>query len=132
MSLGIAFCGENVRCASVVVERTVKTKAALEKRIQKLKDCKFPEKDSFAFMFACIGRGFHHYNITNLEADVFRKAFPNTPLFGCFGNGEVGFDHLPGVPVEKTRKMYNKGPNIPSMYHTYATVFCLITVDKDK
>ena len=42
-------------------------------------------------MFACCGRGENHYRgRAGLEAACFAKLFPNTPLAGLFGNGEIG------------------------------------------
>ena len=42
-------------------------------------------------MFACCGRGENHYRgRAGLEATCFAKLFPNTPLAGLFGNGEIG------------------------------------------
>ena len=61
--------------------------------LQKLKDCGIPEENSFAFMFACCGRGRfclkkiassncfligkgHHKGKHGLESSCFRKLFP--------------------------------------------------------
>ena len=91
----VALCGPKVHVVSVILKEAVDTAKEAEKVIKRLKDCNLPEENSFAFMFACIGRGKAHYNGTeNVESSVFKKYFPKTPLFGFFGNGEVGFDHL--------------------------------------
>jgi hypothetical protein len=52
---------------------------------------------SVGLMFACVGRGRHHYRgKRNVESVAFRKHFPKTPLLGYFGSGEIGFKILPG------------------------------------
>jgi hypothetical protein len=52
---------------------------------------------SIGLMFACVGRGRHHYKgKRNVESAAFRRHFPKTPLLGYFGNGEIGFKLLPG------------------------------------
>lgn len=52
---------------------------------------------SIGLMFACVGRGRHHYQgKRNVESAAFRRHFPRTPLLGYFGNGEIGFKLLPG------------------------------------
>lgn len=47
-------------------------------------------------MFACAGRGKHWFGKRNVESESFRRHFPNTPLLGAFGNGEIGYKYLPG------------------------------------
>ena len=92
-------------------------------------------------MFACVGRGYHHYKRqSNVESQCFRKLFPNTPLFGFFGNGEIGYDFLPDyskvdpykdaliidedIDDEEDNEMY------PTVYHAYTTVFCMVSLEK--
>lgn len=90
----VTFCGPRLHAVSVVIREEIKTIEEVEKAMRKLKDCNLPEEKSFAFMFACVGRGHSHYGRDNVEADIFRKYFPKTPLLGFFGNGEVGFNFL--------------------------------------
>lgn len=129
----IAFCGERLHVASAVIREEVTSQAEVEKALKTLKDCNFPEQKSFAFMFACIGRGQHHYNIPNVESDAFKKLFPKTPLLGFFGNGEVGFNHLPkfgkvSVPTDSSKKGDRQRP-LPKLYHAYTTIFCLMALE---
>jgi len=102
-TMGIAICGDNVEAASIILKHKVKSKNDVEKAIRELKLCGFSEKRSFAFMFACVARGRHHYKEENVEPSVFHKEFPNTPLFGLFGNGEIGTSYLP-LPDEDRQK----------------------------
>ncbi|XP_013394140.1 F-box only protein 22 [Lingula anatina] len=128
--LGIAFSGDNVQAASVMVESHIRDPKEVECQIKKLKDCNISEENSFAFMFACLGRGYYFYRKSNVEADIFRKLFPRTPLFGFFGNGETGYNFLPDYsktdPYVETK---NKNYTFGSFDHGYTTIFCLISVN---
>ncbi|KAL5004679.1 hypothetical protein ScPMuIL_018135 [Solemya velum] len=127
----IAFCGERLHVASAVIREEVTSQAEVEKALKTLKDCNFPEQRSFAFMFACIGRGQHHYNIANVESDAFKKLFPKTPLLGFFGNGEVGFNYLPkfGKVSENNGSNTDRPRPLPKLYHAYTTIFCLMALE---
>lgn len=47
-----------------------------------MKGCEFPDGDSFAFMFACNGRGANmHGGKCHVESTLFRKHFPNTSKY---------------------------------------------------
>lgn len=41
-------------------------------------------------LFSCLGRGEHLYQKANHDSEAFRKNFPQAPLGGFFGNGEIG------------------------------------------
>uniref|UniRef100_A0A3Q0T191 F-box protein 22 n=1 Tax=Amphilophus citrinellus TaxID=61819 RepID=A0A3Q0T191_AMPCI len=93
--MGLALSGPKVQGASVLLEQDVISGKAAEATIRRLKAAKIPEKNTLGFMFACVGRGQNYYsNQSNVEADAFHKVFPNTPLFGLFGNGEIGCDRI--------------------------------------
>lgn len=126
----IAFCGSRVHAASVVIHEEVDTREEVEKVIKKLKNCNLPEEKSFAFMFACIGRGCEHFNgVGNVESSVFKKYFPKTPLFGFFGNGEVGFDHLYKYEESSSSNDRSSSPHImPKLYHAYTTIICMVSI----
>ena len=136
---GLAFCGENVKVASVLLPYEVKDLEGALLKIAELKSAKIPEKNSVGFMFACIGRGEYHYNseTKSLEAKAFHKLFPHTPLMGFFGNGELGYEYLPNYStgecypsVVKTR-VNEEGEtvhDIPTLHHSYTTVFVLLSL----
>lgn len=138
--MGVAFCGENIKMASVVLRSDVQTPADVETSLKKLKDAKIPEdSNTICFMFACIGRGQGYYDgKQNVEADAFHKLFPNTPLFGFFGNGEVGFDYLPDYSKSASEQdntvrgqFSNNGPyDTPEIHHSYTTIFVLMSMRK--
>ena len=139
--MGVAFCGESIKMASVVLRSSVRNPKDVETTLQKLKNAKVPEENSIAFMFACIGRGHSYYdNQQNVEADAFHKMFPKTPLFGFFGNGEVGFDYLPNYSREDGDPSYsvmNHTPDgspyaweAPEIHHSYTTIFVLMSLKK--
>ena len=141
--LGVAFCGgDNVRVASVIVRSTVDKADEVEAILQGLKRTHVNDasRQSIAFMFACIGRGQYHYRgQTNVEAKVFHKIFPGVPLFGFFGNGELGFEYLPDYSqTEGDRNMcwvgeHSEGDcpstwDLPDLHHSYTTIFAILSL----
>ncbi|CAG5129097.1 unnamed protein product, partial [Candidula unifasciata] len=94
---GLALCGADIKVASVLIRG--QDIADVERAIQTLAEHKFPLHKSFGLMYACVGRGAHVYGTQNVESNIFRKHFPNTPLLGFFGNGEVGCNFPPLDPL---------------------------------
>ncbi|XP_054858488.1 F-box only protein 22 [Eublepharis macularius] len=93
--VGLAFSGPQIQSAAVLLDQDVVDERTAEAAMQRLKAAGIPEYNSLGFMFACVGRGYQHYKTKrNLEADAFRKFFPNVPLFGFFGHGEIGCDRI--------------------------------------
>ena len=145
---GIAFCGseDDVKVASVVIEPWSETAETIENKLRKLKNTNIPETNSVAFMFTCLGRGQHfHGGKENVESGVFRKLFPNTPLFGFFGNGEIGYDYLPDYSSSEGDKNYSvlekvsspdeEGDSIPvcpPTSHGYTTIFAMMSIANSK
>lgn len=43
----------------------------------------------FALMFSCIGRGPVFYGDDDRDLNTFRRQFPNTPLLGAYGSGQL-------------------------------------------
>ncbi len=141
---GIAFCGHDIQVASVVISSATKELATIESKITKLKNTNINTDHSIGFMFSCIGRGKHFHQQENVESKVFHKIFPETPLFGFFGNGEVGYDFLPDFSKEDQDKdysvvgKYHNDPvddngyvwDLPDIHHSYATIFVLMSLPK--
>lgn len=117
---GLAFSGPRVQGASVLLDQDVVSEKAAEAALQRLKAANFPERHTLGFMFACLGRGQNHYGKRNVEADAFRKVFPNTPLFGFFGNGEIGCDRIAAGSYSLCEA------DTDGMQHTYTTVMVLV------
>ncbi|MDA8420787.1 MAG: FIST C-terminal domain-containing protein [Pseudomonadota bacterium] len=44
----------------------------------------------FALMFPCMGRGPHFFGNRDRDLDLLRAAFPDLPVLGFYGNGEIG------------------------------------------
>ncbi|CAK1586080.1 unnamed protein product [Parnassius mnemosyne] len=81
---------------------------------------------SIALKLSCVGRDRKHV----LEQDCFRAAFPNTPIVGCYGNGELGIHHPArpepeALPNAIKRHRRDPGPQFGIMY-SYSTVFVYI------
>ncbi len=135
LGLGVAFYGEHVRAASVIIDSRVQSREEVEKCLLRLKNTGLPESNNtLGFMFACLGRGAYHYHKANVEADAFRRFFPRVPLAGFFGNGEIGFDYLPNFAAGETEVSLLRTVvveeedeyEMPEMDHSYTTVFVLV------
>ncbi|MGH0146279.1 UNVERIFIED_CONTAM: hypothetical protein FKN15_044219 [Acipenser sinensis] len=117
--VGLALSGSKIQGASVLLEQDVNSEKTAEAAVQRLKSANIPQHNTLGFMFACVGRGRHHYNSkNNVEADTFRKIFPNIPLFGFFGNGEIGCDKIVTEDYTLT--------DAENLQHGYSTVMALV------
>ncbi|CAK9294571.1 unnamed protein product [Gordionus sp. m RMFG-2023] len=72
----------------------------------------------FAFMFSCIGRGKHIYSWQqNVESLMFHSYFPDVPIVGLFGNGEIAYQS-PGCQtydadkVKTSNKSFEDEPKV--------------------
>lgn len=121
--VGLALSGPKVQGASVLLDQDISHPKAAETTIRRLKAAKIPERNTLGFMFACVGRGQNYYNNqANVEANAFHKVFPNTPLFGLFGNGEIGCDRI----VKDDYTLCDSDSDTDSLQHEYTTVMTLV------
>ena len=93
-------------------------------------------------MFACCGRGCTWYALNetvavvgsapvihNVESGCFRKHFPITPIFGFFGDGEIGLNQFENM---KDREACNE-PSLKKkkgnqrIHHQYSTIILLLS-----
>lgn len=119
--VGLALSGPKVQGASVLLDQDVTSPKAAEATIRRLKAAKIPERNTLGFMFACVGRGQNYYNNqSNVEADAFHKVFPSMPLFGLFGNGEIGCDRI----IKDDYTLCDADTD--SLQHEYTTVMTLV------
>jgi small ligand-binding sensory domain FIST len=44
----------------------------------------------FAFLFPCMGRGPHFYGNSDRDLELLQTCFPDLPIIGMYGNGEIG------------------------------------------
>ncbi|OXA64180.1 F-box only protein 22 [Folsomia candida] len=102
---GLIICGnDNVNVASVGLYDTKISKRNEEKLIE-MKGCEFPDGDSFAFMFACNGRG------ANMHGG----------LIGTFTGGEYCHEVIPSRDVPAPPKFAS------SIEFAYTTVFVFVS-----
>ena len=123
----VTFSGPNVQVATIVIKETVQSEEGFEKEVKRLKNCNLPEENSFAFMFACVGRGCGLYDKEDVETSIFKKHFPRTPLIGFFGNGEVGFNSFPNAENSGNESVGEARDKI-QMFHAYTTILCFLSV----
>lgn len=143
---GFVIAGDNVQAASVMLQRKVRSEKRVMEELKKLKDSGICEDNSFAFMFACCGRGENHYRgKAGIEAGAFVKMFPRTPLIGIYGNGELGVSHVPDFKQkednsttdnQKQQKMGSSrgrgGEYLPpgQFLHSFTTIFVMVSLGK--
>lgn len=134
-SVGLIFAGNGVKAASILLTRQIKTRGKVEEELKKFKQVGFEEQKSCAFMFACCGRGKNFYKgSANVESEVFRQLFPQTPLMGIFGNGEIGLTFLPTDEVKDTfsdpgasKRFKQKLLDANEFSHSFTTVFVMLS-----
>ncbi|XP_020033625.1 F-box only protein 22 isoform X3 [Castor canadensis] len=128
--VGLSFSGHRIQSATVLLNEEVNDEKTAEAAMQRLKAANIPEQNTIGFMFACVGRGFQHYrDKANVEADTFRKFFPSVPLFGFFGNGEIGCDRI--VTGNFILRKCNEVKD-DDLFHSYTTIMALIHLGSSK
>ncbi|XP_035923548.1 F-box only protein 22 isoform X1 [Halichoerus grypus] len=128
--VGLSFSGHRIQSATVLLNEDVNDEKTVEAAMQRLKAANIPERNTIGFMFACVGRGFQYYRAKgNVEADAFRKFFPSVPLFGFFGNGEIGCDRI--VTGNFILKKCNEVKD-DDLFHSYTTIMALIHLGSPK
>lgn len=119
--VGLSLSGSRIQGASVLLDQDVSSPKEAEVTMRRLKAASIPERNTIGFMFACVARGHNHYNNQhNVEADTFHKVFPSVPLFGFFGNGEIGCDRI----VKENYTLSETDAN--GLQHGYTTVMSLV------
>lgn len=128
--VGLSFSGHRIQSATVLLNEDVNDTKTAEAAMQRLKAANIPEQNTIGFMFACVGRGFQYYRAKgNVEADAFRKFFPNVPLFGFFGNGEIGCDRI--VTGNFILRRCNEVKE-EDLFHSYTTIMALVHLGASK
>ncbi|XP_048376803.1 F-box only protein 22 [Stegostoma tigrinum] len=123
--VGLSLSGKSIQAASILLDEDVETPKSAEAAMQRLKAANIPEVNTVGFMFACIGRGQNYYSSKeNVEADAFRKQFPSVPLFGFFGNGEIGCDRI--VTENFSLRECSNSSDCDELLHGYTTVIALV------
>ena len=125
---GIVITGDKKRLqiGEVLLEHHIRTREQIRDKLKALKYLENNKCLSFAIQVSCIARGSNYYNDEqNVECSEFRKLFPNTPLIGVFGNGELGHDYLPNANLSAIKQKQQAGKNL---FRGYSTVFSLISL----
>ncbi|XP_008217695.1 F-box only protein 22-like [Nasonia vitripennis] len=95
---------------SLVIPQSCRQELQMIEKLEKLRKNIKLKKLSLGFMFACIER----VKRKDLEIKVFKKVFPEVPLFGLHGDGECGLDTL------STKRD-------SELHHSYSTIFLILT-----
>ncbi|XP_059053809.1 uncharacterized protein LOC131848069 isoform X2 [Achroia grisella] len=110
---------------SLVIESTDWHKTKIQKVINEFANRVPQFEHSVVLKLSCVGRDKRH----EMEQSYFRAAFPNTPLIGCYGNGEIGINHPARLVVEeppsRKRQRRDPAPQLGIVY-SYSTVFVYI------
>ena len=125
---GIVLTGDrnhlNIRQA--VLESHVDKREDIKNKLNQLKSNEKKSTLSFGIQVSCVARGSDFYNDEqNVECSEFRKLFPQTPLIGIFGNGEVGHEYLPKENQTSPQQSQTAG----DLFLTYSSVFSLISIN---
>jgi len=67
-------------------------------------------KPEFAFLFPCMGRGPHFYGNRDRDLDHLKSQFPEMPIIGFYGNGEI-------APLDGANHLYQYS-SVLGLYHT--------------
>ena len=116
--IGLGICG-NVQAMSIVHHG--ESTRGVSQSLSLLKKSTIESDTTVCFMVSCVGRGETFYKSKNVETGIFQKEFPNVPIGGFFGNGEVGLDQhsTEGKPLKDSHFL-----------HSYSSVFCLCSLGK--
>jgi hypothetical protein len=97
----LAFIGKsNLNISQIVIPYADEDEEKCELVTQKINELKTrasisENQTTFALQIACLSRGQAYYsNEENYESKVFKSFFPNIPLVGLFGYGELGVDYF--------------------------------------
>lgn len=124
----VAFCGQGVEAASLVIKPKDR-EAEIESKLRSFQETGLLKDRCFAFMFTCVARGYYVYKKYNVESSIFHKLYPEVPLIGVFGNGEMGLDYLPNVPNHHQVLRIGKLVRCRKKFlHSYTTIFVLISL----
>lgn len=97
---GVAFSGENVRCASCVID--CEALDIMEHELRDFKqtldfdaDVMSRKNRTIGFLFTCSGRGPAMFKEANAEVSLINKVFPSVLFTGVYGDGEFGENFWP-------------------------------------
>lgn len=106
----VAFCGESVEAASIAIETTIfglageDSQAYIEteitSKLKKFRETGLLKHECFAFMFASATLGYSYRTKYLLESSIFEKLYPEVPLIGVYGYGEIAYKYLPNIPYQ--------------------------------
>jgi len=87
---GSLTLAENVKEGETIIWAIRQPLAAEQEMRQALAAAVNPKKQpNFALMFSCIGRGPLFYGNDDRDLVAFRDTFPDTPLLGAYGTGQI-------------------------------------------
>jgi F-box protein 22 len=120
---GIVLTGDpnHLNIRQVVLETHLTKREDIKNKLKQLKSNENKSNLSFGIQVSCVARGSDFYdNEHNVECSEFRNLFPNTPLIGIFGNGEIGHDYVSNEKQFETTE---------DLFLTYSSVFSLISIN---
>ncbi|XP_015905886.1 F-box only protein 22 isoform X2 [Parasteatoda tepidariorum] len=126
----VVFCGKNIEASSVIIGLNDKCEEELKNKLKIFQETGLLKNRCYAFMFACVARGYSLFEKHNYESAIFHSMYPDIPLIGVFGNGEIGVNYFPHVSPENKVFQSGKFPRCVKKYlHSYTTVFVLISIE---
>lgn len=123
---GLIFAGSNVKMASHILNQSIRAEKKVRAILSEFKTSGLNLMNAVGFMFACTGRGKGFYRgKKNMESGIFHELYPNIPLIGIFGNGEIGLDFCASSAQSKPPPSISQGKCILS----YTSVFIIVSFD---
>ena len=128
---GIVLTGDpnHLNIRQVVLPNDLHQREDIQKKLKELKSDQTASTFSFGIQVSCVARGSTFYgNRPNVECSEFRNLYPQTPLIGIFGNGEIGHDYLPKeTSLEQNQSLRKEEEE--DLFLTYSSVFSLISIN---
>ncbi len=127
---GIILTGDtnHLNIRQIVLENHINRHEDIKNKLKQLKSIENKSSLSFAIQISCVARGSNfHNNEQNVECSLFRNLFPNTPLIGIFGNGEIGHDYLSNDNNQISQQQQIKTNK--NLFLSYSTVFSFISLN---
>lgn len=121
----IAFCGENVEAASVVIF-SLDTPETIAQKLREFQKLELQRKKCLGFVFRNSEFASECYERRFLESSVFHDLYPSVPLIGALGNGVIGLVSTPngtGNPV-----LVTANTKVKDCAYWHTTIFVFVAV----
>ncbi|RIX43507.1 MAG: hypothetical protein D3M94_16265 [Rhodocyclales bacterium GT-UBC] len=89
-SLTLAECFQSGEALTWALRHPLAAEQDMRRALDDVVATSQPCRPAFALMYSCIGRGPLFYGDDDHDLQAFRQRFPDTPLLGAYGSGQIG------------------------------------------